>query len=337
MSPGQSEIPELFNEYREALRENDLPKAIGRAVKIDEAEAEVMSLLDDFATAVQNDDIQLANTILVKIDEVYDELAADEEAQAHRAIEAVETAQLSESERADLLALTQQTSKVNLLRSTFLNEAIGYLKSGADSSSTDVASTAEQTKSAESDLEASQSQETVQTVNNDTSLSSSPTILDSNGPTTVVQTDSANVEVVVGNVGDAPTDALTLSAAGVNNTTVNPTETTLNQLDPHARKTITFDVKPTTTGTGRVEVKLKQGQTEISSTANEFTISENASSIRKAITGAANGTPGAAEIQQAISYWARDGTIPETGGKSVSTEKLQEFITDWLQKSGGNQ
>ena len=138
MSPSDTGIPELIQEFQTALAANNMPAAVEASVQIQETEADVDGLLTDFETAIDEDNISLAEVLLLELNNAYADRVAEEEAETQRAVTAIEESTLSESNRETLFELLSNQSHASLIRSNFLTLALSYVESGEGESPTDV-------------------------------------------------------------------------------------------------------------------------------------------------------------------------------------------------------
>ncbi|WP_135855337.1 COG1361 family protein [Halorussus salinus] len=333
MSGRRTDVPSLFRSYREALESEDLPRAVEAAVSMEETEAEPTALVEDFVAAVRNDELGLARTLLQQIGSAYERLETAEQAQIQRAITAVEEGSLSASKEQQLLKLTRTATQASLTRSAFLNQSIARIESEKLDETT-VVDTAKQAKNVEQEL--STAKDTTGGIADGISVSPTPTVLTNGGPETVARGESAALTVTVGNVGNDETDALSLEADAESGLSVRDESVSIRPLSSDAREEVAVSVVGDTAGERTVTLDLKRGDSTVESVTQTITVLNEAKSVREAVVGGDRTVPNETEIQQSIAYWTEDEVIPGTGGKSITTEKLQEFITEWVESKGGS-
>lgn len=327
MTDPATPVPELYGAYRDALDRGDFGAAVDAAVRIDDAAASRTDLLDDFASAVRAGDRQLATTLLLELDDRFESRTAAERERIQRAVAAAETTRLSAEERSALLELPRRSSQVNANRSSFLSRAIGYLEA-EDGDGETVARTAEQTRDTEREF--GETERRVEQTTESVTVESAPVLLGVDTPEGVVVGDAVSLTVTVGNAGDARTDPLELRVASTTGVSVDRRVASLDPVAPTDRAETTVDAATDAVGEGRVEFELRREETVVDSLTASFSVARTASSIRAAITGEADATLDSAELRRAISYWANDEPVPRTGGDTISTERIQTFVTEWV-------
>ncbi|QZX99119.1 CARDB domain-containing protein [Halobaculum rubrum] len=327
-----TEIPRLFEEYRSALSDGDLPAAVEYAVRIDDTESSIDSLLTDFQTAVENDERVLARTILGQIAETYERRGQDFQARTQRAMAAVEEGTLTESEREDLLAFTRNAAQTDLTRTGFLVDAVNFFEGTREGSA--LVETTNQVRRTESDID--EASDSVSSVTSEASLTASPSILGSSAPGELTQGTTVELVATVGNVGDAESAALSVTVDSDDG--IEPTRSSyeVGRLAGGDRTEVTVEFTGRRAGSHSVTVALEADGSVVESVNETFEVQETASSVREAIVGGDSGELDATDIRTAITHWSNDTQVPGTGGKTVETETLQRLVTEWVSANGGD-
>lgn len=327
MSNKQTEIPVLFESYRNELEEGNLAEAVETAIHIEEVEAEVDSLLDDFVEAVTAGDTVLARTILDQIAEAYASSDQNLQARIQRAVASIEGGTLTPTERQRLLRFTRRAAQTDLTRAGFLMQAINFFEGDQDESS--IVETARSAKKAEQEI--AQSVTSVNSVAKDATLDATPSLLGVEGPETTVSGTTVTLTVTVANVGDATSDELTLTVDAGEGVTENQSEYTVGELGGGQRRQLEVTLTGDSPGTRNVTLSLRSEESVAESTSHSIEVNQAEQSVREAIIGDNSREIDASDIRTAISYWADDDPIPGTGGKTVDTERLQSIITEWTE------
>jgi len=331
MTDRHTEIPALFESYRDALRRGDVSEAVGTAIRVEQVEAGIDSLLDDFAAAVADGETVLARTILDQITDTYDLRNQEFQARTQRAIASVEEGTLTETERERLIRFTRRAAQADLTRAGFLVEAVNFFEGDEDGSS--IIETATKTKTTEREID--QSADSVDSVAENVSLSASPSLLGLEGPEEAVRDTGITLTVTVANVGDAESDELTLGVASEDGISAEESTYDVGTLGSDQRVPVEIALTVTDSGTHAVTVSLQRGGSVVESLNKSIEVSETGRSVREAIVDDSSGEIDATDVRAAISYWADDDHIPGTGGKTVDTETLQSIITEWTKTHGG--
>ena len=234
MKATKTDIPMLFESYREELQKGNLAEAVGTAIHIEEVDVEVDSLLDDFITAVTAGDVVLARTILDQIAEAYDSNNQNLQARTQRAVASVEGGTLTPTERQRLLQFTRRAAQTDLTRAGFLMQAINFFEGDQDESS--IVETAKSVKKTEQEM--SKSVSNVDSVAKDTTVEATPSLLDVQGPETTVSGTTVTVTVTVANVGDAASSELTLTVESEEGVTEDQSRYTVGELDGGQRRRV---------------------------------------------------------------------------------------------------
>lgn len=335
MTAGETEIPSLFEDYRSSLDEGDLPAAVETSVQMDQTSPDINSLLTDFQNAIDDNDTELAQTLLLQLNNAYDERSADEQAEVQRSIAAIEEGNLTESEREDLFNLTKDMAQTKLARSNFLTVAVNYLESDEVESATEVTNTATDTQDAEDSL--STTSESAETVSDSVELDGTPTILNTNAPSEVVPDQSVTMSVTLGNVGDADTGELSIETASSDSVTPVDDSISVGSLSPDNQQDTELEFEVSGDGSVELTVTLREDGTDIESSSQSVSLADTEVPLRQAITGETGTVLNAAQIQQTISLWANNETVPRTGGETVDTDQIQQFITERVEDNGGSQ
>lgn len=330
MTDRHTDIPALFESYRDALHRGDVAEAVETAIRVEEVDAELDSLLDDFADAVAADETVLARTILGQITDTYDVRNQDFQARTQRAIASVEEGALTETERERLIQFTRRAARADLTRASFLVQAVNFFEGDLDESS--IVETTTQTKATEQEID--QSAESVDSVAEETSLGASPSLLGLQGPEKVVSDTSVVLTVTVANVGDALSDDLALTVSSEDGISEDRSTYDVGALDGDQRRQVEIALVGDDPGTHAVTVSLRNEESVIESMSHSIDVHENERSVREVIVDDSSGEIDASDVRTAISHWADDDPIPGTGGETVSTEALQSIITDWTEAHG---
>lgn len=325
-------IPRLFEQYRSALEDDDLPAAVEHAVRIDDTESSVDSLLTDFRTAVENDRQVLARTILGQIADAYERSERDFQARAQRAMAAIEEGTLTESEREELLAFTRNAAQTDLTRTGFLVDAVNFFEGTQDGSA--LVKTTDQVRRTESDIE--EASDTVSSVTSEASLTASPSILGSTAPEEVAQGTTVELVATVGNVGDAESTALSVTVESDDGIEPDRPSYEVGRLAGGDRTEVTVAFTGRRAGSHSVTVALEADGSVVESVSETLDVREVARSVRESIVGNDSGRLDATDIKTAITHWSNDTKVPGTGGKTVDTETLQQLVTEWVASNGGD-
>lgn len=325
MTEKQTEIPSLFESYRNELYEGNIAEAVETAIHIEQVEAELDSLLDDFASAVAAEETVLARTILDQIADMYETRNQDLQARTQRAVASVEKGTLTQTERRRLLQFTRRAARANLTRAGFLVQAVNFFEREQGESS--IVETTTNAKEAEQEVD--QSAETVAGVAENMSLDATPSLLGIKGPEKAVSGASVDLAVTVANVGDAESNELALTVDAEEGVSEEQSEYAVGELDGGQRHQIEVTLSADSPGTRTATVSLRDGDSVAESASHSIEVNEVEQTVRQAIVGDNSGGVDATDIRTAISYWAADDPIPGTGGKTVDTETLQLIITEW--------
>ncbi|QZP39798.1 CARDB domain-containing protein [Halobaculum magnesiiphilum] len=329
MQDTSTQIPELFDEYRSALAEGDLPAAVGYAVQIDDTESSIDSLLGDFSTAVDNDRRVLARTILGQIADAYERNGREFQARTQRAMAAVEEGTLTESEREELLAFTRNAAQTDLTRTGFLVEAVNFFEGTRDGS--ELVETTNRVRNTERDI--GEASDTASSVASEASLTATPSILGNSAPEELTRGTTVELVATVGNVGDA--ESVDLSVTVESDEGLEPARSSyeVGRLMGGDRTDVTIEVSGRRAGSHSVTIRLEADGSVVESVTHSFDVRETAQSVSEAIAGE-SGELDATDIRTAITHWTNDTQVPGTGGETVDTETLQGLVTEWVEANG---
>lgn len=330
MTGYETPIPRLYDRYKRDLHSGDLPKAIEMSVAMETQEPSITGLLTDFESAVKDGEEDLAKSLLTQIQDVYERKSEDEQAEIAKASVAIEQSDLTASERKDLQTLVRDSTQLSLQRSNFYNQAVIYLESEDASVATDTATAAVETRKKEDSFE----QTRARTVNPDSeSLSAAPRLFGTDGPTQTVAGESFTASIRVGNVGGTTASSVSIEVEAFDGATPTQQTISLGSIAPDDRQQVTVDIQNPAPDQTRVGFDLIQDGETVDSASETFTVINKAVSVRAAITGGENASFDPVQLQRAISHWSADSEVPGTGGKTVSTEQIQAFITEWLEQN----
>lgn len=334
MRNDETRIPTLYDQFTRKLRAGELPKAVETAVEMDEDDASVTDLLTDFENAVSNGQTELARTLLTPIQEAYDRRAQTEQQEVAKASVAVESADLTTAERDALLALVRDSSQLSLQRSKFYNQAVIYLDADGEADARDTARVAAQTRQREDAFD--QTRRDAPVPNTD-SAAAAPTFLGSDAPSQVAAGTSFDLTLRVGNVGGASASGLSAVVDVADGATPARRTVSFDTVAPDKRQAATVQIHSPEPDRASVTFDLQYDGERVDSVTETVTVLDRAVSVRESITGDPDAVFNAAEVQRAISLWAADDSVPGTGGTTVSTDQLQQFITEWLEQDGENE
>ncbi|MGQ3331036.1 CARDB domain-containing protein [Halorubrum sp. FL23] len=330
MTEYETSVPTLYDRYIRNLRAGDLPKAVEMSVAMETQEPSITGLLTDFESAVTDGEEELAKTLLTRIQEAYDRQSEDEQAEVAKASVAIEQSDLTAEERENLLTLVRDSSQLSLQRSNFYNQAVIYLETDDESVATDTATTAAETRERETSFQQTRNE----TVEPDTeSLSASPTLFGTDGPSQVVSGESFTVSLRVGNVGGATVSGVSIEVDASNGATPMDQTIPLNAIEPDGRQQVSVEIQTPTPEQTQVTFKLIQDGETLDSATETFTVIDQTVSVRAAITGGEDEPFDSVQLQRAISHWSADSEVPGTSGETVSTEQIQSFITNYLENT----
>jgi len=326
MKTSVTRVPTLFESYRQALDSQDVMRAIGTAVQIGDVNADIKPLLIDYISALGSENAELAQVLLVQIADSYQH-DIDEQELLQRAVTTAGRANIPYEKRKTLLDFAQEASAVQLRRSSFLLDSLSHFQIKRTKTDQNLKSAAQNMRAAEDKLDTQK--ETVKPVTTEASVSSAPALLGVTGPDELTEGSLLTAVLTIENVGDAKTKSLSLevtSGAGLSATAPG----NVTALQPAERQTIEIQISGQSAGTHELNMTLNEDGAVADTLAETFTVESDAVSVRKAITGSEDGVPNMMNIQQSISYWSDSQDVPGTGGKTVSTEQVQKFITEWL-------
>jgi len=331
MTDYKTTVPAAYYRYTQSLRAGNLPKAVEMSVAMEAQKHPITGLLVDFENAVTNGEKELAKTLLARIQEAYERRSEDEQAEVARASVAIEQSELPAEERESLLTLIRDSTQLSLQRSNFYNQAVIYLEADDETVATDTATTTTETRESESAFEQTRSR----TVEPDTeSLSAAPTLFGTDGPSQVVAGESFTASVRVGNVGGATTSELSIDVDASNGATPIEKTIALNPIESGGRQQASVEIQTPAPDQTAVTLKLIRDGETLDSATETFTVIDQSVSVRAAITGSDDESLDPTQLQRAISHWSADSEVPGTDGKTVSTEQIQSFITDYLEQTG---
>jgi uncharacterized membrane protein len=334
MSDYSTRIPALHNQFVRDLRTGNLPKVVETSVQIEMQEPSLPELLDDFESAVSNGDKELARTLVVQIQNQLEQKSTAEQQEIARASVAAENSNISSEDREALLKLVRSSPQVSLQRSQFYNQAVAYLQSEGETTAKETAETASRTRKQEESFEQTRSQ----TPEPDTeSVKPKFRFLTTESPSKVSEGTTYSIDVKVSNVGGSPASDVSLEVGEVNGATPATQTVSLEQIPPNETQKVSLEINSPVPTEARVPINLRYNGEIVDSTSDTTRIIDRTVSVREAITGEPESVLNTAEIQQAISHWSNDEPVPGTGGESVSTEKIQSFVTEWVKEDGGTQ
>ena len=330
MTDYKTTVPTLYDGYTRNLRTGDIPKAVEMSLAMETQEPPISGLLADFESAVTNGEKQLAKTLLTRIQEAYDRQSEDEQAEVAKASVAIERSDLTTEERRNLLTFVRDSSQMSLQRSNFYNQAVIYLDTDDPSVANDTAAITVETRERETSFE----QTRRETTEPDTqSLAAAPTLFGADGPSQVTAGETFTASVRVGNVGGAPASDLSIDVGASNNAAPIERTISLDAIEPDDRQRAAVEIKTPEPDQTRVTFNLMQDGETLDSATETFTVIDQAVSVRTAITGSEDTSFDSVQLQRAISHWSADSEVPGTGGETVSTEKIQSFVTDYLENT----
>lgn len=336
MSKFKSKIPTLFEDHRAYLKQSDFPRAVETAVAIKEQTEPVDSLLADFRTAIREDDIELASTLLRQIERKFTEQKIEKQARVNRTLSALNEGELSKEERDSLIQFTRDIATTQLGQSNFLTSALTYLANPDTVDDSKAINSADTLESAERSLQ--RRQEEVQESIDKTDTGSIPSILRLDTPKKTVTGTEVSVTIVYGNVGQSKSGSLTLELSVEGGFEINETPN-ISALPADSQESITVEGEATASGEHTVTARLLEADSgePLDSLSETVSVSDSTLSVRKAIGGPPERTPRTDEIQGAIELWADDERVAQTGGETVSTDVLQDVITEWLEQGEANE
>ena len=335
MTHSDTQIPELIEEFQTALAASNMLAAVEASAQIQQTEVDIDGLLNDFEAAIDEDNTTLAQLLLLELNNAYADRVTEEEAETQQAVTAIEEGNLVESDRETMFELLSNQSHASLIRSNFLTVAISYLESSEGESATDVTEAASTARDAEESL--TTARDGAASVAESVDIGATPAILNVDVPPEAVVNETISVLVTIGNVGDGDTSDLSIRVLSSDTVTPTADSTSIGTLSGNTQSQTPVEVQLSGTAEVTVEVALSENGDTVDSSTATVSIADSASTVREAISGDSAENLTAVEIQQAISFWRNDTTVPGTGGETVATDQLQAFITEWLEEDADDQ
>lgn len=330
MTRESTSVAAQFDRFVGALEDDDLPKAVEHAVRIEEADASPRELLAEFEAAIREGEDERAWTLLGVLDRRYEELRAAEVIRSERAVlarqqyvddrEAIET----------LAAHSQAVAYAKVGRAGFLPLAATFLEREADS-----ADRREELVETTADLRERER------VVEETGAAAEPLIAETATPArvvlataradsrTLVAGDATDLVATVANVGGEPASDVEVELSAPAGIAVDGTGEHLDELAARTDVAFEFEVTGSTTGTFDVEVTVDAGAAGADRASVGFDVRAEAVSVAAAIDRNGNGWIDTPEIQEAIEHWVNDEPVPDTDGTTLTTEELRELIVLW--------
>jgi len=336
MTQYESQLQDLFESYRQSLRQRELPQAVEIAVQMDEQIESIDVLIADFKTAVRNGDKELAGVLLRDISSRIDQISKVNKQRSNKALAATESGNPSQNEREELLEYTRTIASAKLEQSIFITTALNFLENAEDEDPTLVVETASTVEERETELESRHS-DLAETVAN-SSIGPVPSIVQEEPVEEVVKNTTVDTEITISNVGDEKIVDAQINESSDDGMAVTIPDTSLT-IPPEEEEVVTVQLQPTSAGEYSVSIELitSNSETPDDSLNMSLSVRETELDIREAIIGEENNTASSADILSAISMWAADERVSQTGGKTVDTDVLQDLITDWLESQEGGE
>ena len=237
---------------------------------------EIASQLDTFETQVKEERYEDARETLETLEEAFDSTEAENSRTYTRSLAAAPSI-----DRDTVSAYSESMTTLGIQRSQFLLQAALYLSAPDAFDRSELLALVETLRSAEAANTERRRRATsaLQSV----TVPARPAIVEITGKRRLTVGERTDFSVRVENVGDEPTDSLTLSATAGAELTVGEETHSLGTLSPGADQTVVFAVTGATAGESSLAVELTSGET---------TAATDAATV--AVTGGpetANGTP----------------------------------------------
>lgn len=325
-------VTTLQRQFKAALDDGDLRSATEQALAIESANPSPAETVQQFATAIEGEDDEQADTLLRKATERFDAVEASEERRRARSNLARSTKEdeLTGSEQRRLTRHNRQVAGAALRRSDFLAAAGSFLhgNQGGTKNRRDVVNTSKRAYV--------QEQTATRAAEDGTAITNALT-LPARAKLLALQADSLElvasrttaVRAVVGNVGDARASNVRLVVDTPNGLAVEQSTVEIGVIDGGKETTVEFEVTGESTGLQVLPVTLRTASGREDHDQLQFQVREEAATLAAAVDRNGNHRIDTPEIQRALSHWANDEPIPDSGGRTLGTEDVRQLIVSW--------